>query len=115
VLSRQPQRALEIFEARRGIEPSVSRFAAEQASTCDIRILKAHLKREEKANKRGDRRAAIRLSGQFHVEVVNVARNEVMEIIVKELVTRTSLIIGMFGAPGTSNCILYYKRSMAVG
>ncbi|MCB1429360.1 MAG: FCD domain-containing protein, partial [Nitratireductor sp.] len=30
--------------------------------------------------------------------------NEVMERMVKELVTRTSLIIGMYGASGTKNC-----------
>lgn len=104
VASPTPQRALEIFEARRAIEPSVARFSAERASGSDIRKLTAHLRQEEKANRRGDRRAAIRLSGQFHVEIAKVARNEVMENIVKELVTRTSLIIGMFGAPGTSNC-----------
>ena len=38
------------------------------------------------------------------VMLAKVARNEVMERMVKELVTRTSLIIGMYGASGTKNC-----------
>jgi DNA-binding GntR family transcriptional regulator len=50
------------------------------------------------------RREAIRLSGQFHVALAQVADNSVMLRIVKDLVTRSSLIIGMYGDPGFTNC-----------
>ncbi len=96
--------ALQVFEARRTIEPNVARLAARRATESDIRGLAGHIETESDARRQGDRRLAIRLSGQFHVMLARVARNEVMERMVKELVTRTSLIIGMYGAPGTRNC-----------
>ena len=95
--------ALEVFEARRTIEPNVARLAARRATETDINQLVAHLEMEAEARRKRDRHLAIRLSGQFHVLLAKVAHNEVMERMVKELVTRTSLIIGMYGSPGTSN------------
>jgi DNA-binding GntR family transcriptional regulator len=44
------------------------------------------------------------LSGQFHTQLAEIAKNMVMARMVKELVARTSLIIGIYGAPGTKNC-----------
>ena len=38
--------------------------------------------------------------------LAEIAGNRVLERMVGELVTRTSLIIGMFGEPGTDNCRL---------
>lgn len=96
--------ALQVFEARRTIEPNVARLAARRATEADIRRLAEHIAIEADARRQSDRHLAIRLSGQFHVMLAGVARNEVMERMVKELVTRTSLIIGMYGAPGTRNC-----------
>lgn len=104
VSSPTPEQAREVFEARRAIEPNVCRIAVERASGEDILRLKQHLELEHAAQETGDRRQAIRLSGLFHVKLARVAANHVMERMVKELVTRTSLIIGMFGAPGTANC-----------
>ncbi|PHP65372.1 GntR family transcriptional regulator [Zhengella mangrovi] len=96
--------ALEVFEARRTIEPNVARLAARRANKADVSDLAAHLDMEAEARRQGNRQLAIRLSGQFHVRLAKVARNEVMERMVKELVTRTSLIIGMYGSAGTKNC-----------
>jgi len=104
VSSPTSSQALEVFEARCAIEPNVARIAAARATKSDIEDLSKHLKLEAEAHQAGNRRQAIRLSGQFHVKLAEIARNNVMERMVKELVTRTSLIIGMFGAPGTSNC-----------
>lgn len=96
--------AREVFEARRCIEPNVARAAVERASATDIESLEQHLGLEAEAHRHGDRQQVIRLSGEFHVKLAEVARNHVMHRMVKELVTRTSLIIGLFGAPGTANC-----------
>ena len=96
--------ARDVFEARQAIEPNVTRKAVERASSADLKQLKAHLKRESSATKAGERQRAIRLSGEFHVMLAKISTNEVMERMVKELVTRTSLIIGMFGESGTGNC-----------
>ena len=96
--------ARDVFEARQAIEPSVTRKAVARASTADISNLKNHLNLESKATAAGERQRAIRLSGEFHVMLAKISKNEVMERMVKELVTRTSLIIGMFGESGTGNC-----------
>ena len=96
--------ARDVFEARQTIEPNVIRKAVTRARSADISALKKHLKLESRATAAGERQLAIRLSGEFHVMLAKISANEVMERMVKELVTRTSLIIGMFGASGTGNC-----------
>ena len=69
-----------------------------------MRRLEEHLEAEAGSHGHGDRRHAIRLSGHFHVLLAEIAGNRVLERIVAELITRTSLIIGMFGGAGTDNC-----------
>lgn len=98
------QQAREIFEVRLAIEPSLARLAAERVKRSDAKTLQALLRKEAQAHEAGNRREAIRLSGQFHVALAQVADNSVMLRIVKDLVTRSSLIIGMYGDPGFTNC-----------
>jgi len=104
IASPTPEQAREVFEARRSIEPNVARLAVERAKKVDIADLKRHLAEESAAQKSGNRRLTIRLSGQFHVKLAEIAGNGIMVRMVKELVTRTSLIIGMFGASGGADC-----------
>lgn len=104
VSSPTPEQAREVFEARCLVEPNVARLAVERARPQDIKDLKRHLDLEGTAHREGNRREVIRLSGLFHVKLAAVAGNASMARMVKELVTRTSLIIGMFGAPGRVNC-----------
>lgn len=104
VASPSAEQAREVFEARLMIEPNVARLAAERATEADLINLERHLKLEHEAHHGSKRRDAIRLSGQFHVLLAEIANNTVTLRMVKELVTRTSLIIGIFGSPGVSNC-----------
>jgi DNA-binding GntR family transcriptional regulator len=98
------EQAREIFEARLAVEPSLVRIAAQRVSQADIAVLQQHLENESAAHHQGNRREAIRLSGQFHAAVAQAAGNSVMLRIVKDLVTRSSLIIGMYGDAGFTNC-----------
>lgn len=104
VASPSAEQAREVFETRLMIEPNVSRLAVERATEADLAMLGQHLKLEHEAHHGNKRRDAIRLSGQFHVLLAEVAENSVALRMVKELVTRTSLIIGIFGSSGVSNC-----------
>ncbi len=104
VASPTPDEARSVFEARRTIEPTVVRHAVERVSARDLGTLDDHLAREHGAHVHRNRRDAIRLSGEFHVQLAAIAGNSVFERFIQELVTRTSLIIGLFGAPGVSNC-----------
>jgi DNA-binding GntR family transcriptional regulator len=99
-----PEQARDIFDARRAIEPGIVRRAVAKAAEPDLSRLEEHLQAEADAHDHHDRRHAIRLSGHFHVMLAEIAGNRVLERMVRELVTRTSLIIGMFGAAGTDNC-----------
>ncbi len=98
------EQAREVFEARQAIEPNVARMAAKRATAEDIAALARHLELESQAHDSGNRRDAIRLSGQFHTMLAQIAGNGVMLRMIKELITRTSLIIGIYGAPGVTNC-----------
>lgn len=104
VASPSSEQAREVFEARLMIEPNVARLAVERASDEDLLVLERHLRLEHEAHRGNKRRESIRLSGQFHVLLAEIAGNAVALRVVKELVTRTSLIIGIFGSPGVSNC-----------
>lgn len=104
VASPSPQQAREVFEARMTLEPTIARLAVQRATDEDIANLSAHLKKEHAAHHEDSRQEAIRLSGQFHLLLAQIADNSVMLRMMKELVTRTSLIIGIFGAPSVANC-----------
>jgi DNA-binding GntR family transcriptional regulator len=103
VASPTPEQAREVFEARLALEPNIARLAVQRASDEDITALTRHLEMEYVAHKERRRHDAIRLSGQFHTLLAQVAGNAILIRTMKELVTRTSLIIGLFGA-GVSNC-----------
>lgn len=104
VASPTPQQAREVFEARMALEPNIARLAVQRATEQDIGNLSDHLLKEHAAHHEHSRQEAIRLSGQFHLLLAQIAANSVMLRMMKELVTRTSLIIGIFGAPSVANC-----------
>lgn len=104
VASPTAEQAREVFETRLMIEPNVARLAVHRASEADLTMLEQHLQLEHSAHHSNKRRDSIRLSGQFHVLLAELAGNSVALRMVKELVTRTSLIIGIFGSAGVSNC-----------
>lgn len=99
-----PAEARDIFEARRATEDTVARLAALRADPATIDRLAAHLAAEEHAHAAHDRPRAIRLSGEFHTMLAEASGNAVFHRIVKELVARTSLIIGMFGFVAVETC-----------
>lgn len=104
VASPTAAQAREVFEARLALEPTIAQLAVERATVADIANVSAHLKMEHDSHHHEQRHVAIRLSGQFHILLAEIATNSVMLRMMKELVTRTSLIIGIFGAPSVVNC-----------
>lgn len=88
-----PQEALEVFEARRLLEPRLVELFIAQASASDIAALRACIADEETARGKGDMRRAIRLSGDFHLRIAQAAGQQTLARILRELVSRTSLIL----------------------
>ena len=95
-----PQEAQEVFEARCLIEPTlVERFLV-RASDGDIAGLRGLIEAEEAARAQGDLQRAIRLSGEFHLRIAAVSGQATLGRILRELVSRTSLILMAYGPSG---------------
>jgi DNA-binding GntR family transcriptional regulator len=88
--------AVEVFEARKLIEPTIARRAAERSTSAGVRSLNEHLNEERAALARGDEPTAIRLSGEFHIEIARMADHRTFEGFLRELVARSSLILLLY-------------------
>lgn len=99
-----PAEARSVFEARRAIEPTVIGNVIERITSDELAELQAHMDAENLARETDNRRDVIRLSGEFHVKLAHIGGNPVLARFVKELVARTSLIIGMFETGSASKC-----------
>jgi DNA-binding GntR family transcriptional regulator len=94
----------DVFDARLALEPSIVRQVAEHAEPSVLDALERHIQQEQQAKDGRNRREAIRLSGEFHVKLAAATGNAVLIRMLRELVTRTSLIIGLFGTSDVSSC-----------
>lgn len=104
VASPTVEEAREVFEARRIVEAAVVRAVAAKAGVEQLETLRALAGKERACFDSGDRRGWIRLSGDFHLRLAEIGGNAVLSTILKELVSRTSLIIALYEAPGTAAC-----------
>ncbi len=96
--------AAEVFQARRLIEPAITELAARVCDGAAATALKAHLAEEKAAERDGDDRAAIRLSGEFHLVLARIAGHRVYENFLRELVARSSLIILLYRRSRSQCC-----------
>jgi DNA-binding GntR family transcriptional regulator len=96
--------ARDVFEARRAIERSIVLSAAARADRPALKELHANVVAQAAAEARGDRAQAIRLSGEFHIRLAEVAGNSVLTKLLEGLVARTSLIIGLYGSHSVRTC-----------
>lgn len=96
--------ARELFDTRRVLERVlVERFAA-GASREQLAALRRHLQRERESIAAGDLPARNRLLGEFHVLIAQMAGNEVMANLLRELVRRSSLATLHFQNPHSAAC-----------
>ncbi|WP_297772433.1 GntR family transcriptional regulator [uncultured Roseovarius sp.] len=95
--------AREVFEARALLEPRTARSAAERMTEPALRTLEAHISAEHDALERAEPGKALRLSGQFHIEISRIADQTTIAGFIERLVARSSLIIA-----------LYWKRHSAL-
>jgi DNA-binding GntR family transcriptional regulator len=99
-----PEQARHVFEMRRLIEPGIARRLINSLTPEKLARLREHQEREADARKRGDKRAVIRLSGEFHNVLAQLAGNTVLEKSMRELATLTCLIIFLYDAPTSATC-----------
>jgi DNA-binding GntR family transcriptional regulator len=101
----QAEDVRQIFEARRLLENGIVGDAAAKSTPGDGASLREIVVRENDCIRSGDRSGAIRLSGEFHLELAAIAGNRPLEQILRQLVAQTSLAIALYEAPGHLLCV----------
>jgi DNA-binding GntR family transcriptional regulator len=96
------QESREVFEVRRLIEPTLVQRFVSNATTTDIRLLSECIRDEEYARAANDMRRAIRLSGDFHLHIADRAGHATLGRILRELISRTSLILMTYSQAHTA-------------
>jgi DNA-binding GntR family transcriptional regulator len=96
--------AREVFAARRLIETGIVETVVKSATRKDIKRLQEHVSREQGAWHANDRRAILKLSGEFHLLLAEAADNRILLEVLRDLVSRSSLIIAVYRPPGASPC-----------
>ena len=99
-----PEETRAIFEARRGLENVIVRLAARNAKPADWADLRERMAREHEAMHRFDQPRWARLASSFHLRLAQLAGNPILERYLVELVSRCSLIVALYEAPGNASC-----------
>ncbi|KTC51247.1 GntR family transcriptional regulator [Pseudomonas fluorescens ABAC62] len=98
------QQTRQILEARRMTEMTVVQLACAQASAAQICQLRELIDRERECIERDQRGPAIRLSGEFHLQLAAMAGNAPLAQFLNSLVPLTSLVIAQFKAKACTYC-----------
>jgi DNA-binding GntR family transcriptional regulator len=98
------EQALDVFEARRLIEPAVLRRLIETLTPEKLARLRLHQELELDARRREDKRAVVRLSGEFHSLAAELAGNTALARSMRELSVLTCLMIFLYDAPTSTSC-----------
>ena len=102
------EEAHDVLSVRRTLEPAavtrlIERIATGKAPTA-VRQLRALVRREQQAHARGERRQAVRLSGDFHVLLAELSGSSILARLMRELTPLTCLAILTFEAPTAVAC-----------
>jgi DNA-binding GntR family transcriptional regulator len=105
----QPSRAetAALFHARHVIESETTAMVAlltGQARSAALDRLEAHLAEEAEARSAGQTGRVIRLSGEFHRLLAELAGNPVLTAIIEDLVWRTALALATHAGQDDTNC-----------
>jgi DNA-binding GntR family transcriptional regulator len=96
--------AQDVFFSRRLIESAIAREVAARVPLSEIGKLRDLLANEHEALHRGDRQAAIRLSGAFHMAVAATCGQGALTRFLGSLISRSSLVIALYGRGPASAC-----------
>ncbi|WP_042877925.1 GntR family transcriptional regulator [Cupriavidus necator] len=99
-----PEETSQIFEARRALERVLVELAVARVTATDLRELRRQLDEEHAAMHRFDQPSWARLASGFHLRIAALARNPVLQRYLTELVSRCSLIVGLYEPPGHAPC-----------
>lgn len=98
------QETREVFEMRRMVEAAAMELGAERALPRDLAALRDLVQEEHAAFERQDLRQWFRLSGEFHIRLLETAKNSVLNDAGRDLVTRSLLMTALYMPPGQTSC-----------
>ncbi|GGE14579.1 transcriptional regulator, GntR family [Gemmobacter megaterium] len=96
--------ARDVFFARRIVEGGLMERLCSRVTDADIARLRAHVALERDAHQRDDLPAMVRLSGAFHILIAELAGSEYLHGVLRDLVSRTSLISTMYQPRQMHDC-----------
>ena len=85
--------ARDLMQARRAVEEKIVKLVLASITSRDIAELGTLIDHESAARNRGDRAAALRVASEFHLKLGEFAGNRVLYDILRDLVSRSSLVI----------------------
>jgi DNA-binding GntR family transcriptional regulator len=98
------EEARDIFFARRAIEAQLAARLCSCVTPDIVAQLEQHVEQERAATAAGDTRTSIRLSGGFHLLIGELAGSPYLWEVLRDLVSRTSLIVAMYQVRTGPDC-----------
>ncbi|MEP7154348.1 MAG: GntR family transcriptional regulator [Betaproteobacteria bacterium] len=93
----------DLFAARRTIEGSIAETLSRHITKAQVRQLSAMIKQEDTHYRRGETRAALKISVDFHRVLASMAGNTVLTDVLDQLVSRTPLVVLTYRDPAQNN------------
>jgi DNA-binding GntR family transcriptional regulator len=98
------EEARDVFFARRTIEERLVERLCAIIDMQGVARLRAHVEAEREAHASGDMAAVIRLSGAFHILIAELASSPILAGLLRDLISRTSLITAVYQAREVISC-----------
>jgi DNA-binding GntR family transcriptional regulator len=96
------EEARQVFQVRRMLEAEMTREFVRGVTPAKVRALKEHIAQEQAAGDQQDTAGQNELLGDFHVRMAELTGNEVLAQILRDLVSRSSLISLMYQREGAA-------------
>jgi DNA-binding GntR family transcriptional regulator len=93
-----------VYEAHRVLEAGILVEIVRQRPAKIIARLESHLAEERTAAMHGDRAASVRLSGAFHIHLVDALGNPELSRFLRELLSRSSVMVSVYEEASQSIC-----------
>jgi DNA-binding GntR family transcriptional regulator len=96
------EEARQVFAVRRMLEAEMTRTFIREVTPAKLRALRDHVAREKAAVENNDTAGGNELLGDFHVRMAELMGNDVLAQILRDLVSRSSLISLMYQRAGAA-------------
>ena len=101
-----------VFDARRVVECEVARRLAGTLRDEQLAVLRSLVDAEARATRSQNKQEAIRLSGEFHLQLAQMSGNPIFVHLLEELLPTTSLLMALYKAPGEPMCVAHSHQHL---